>query len=91
MNNSTSPDELRALQEDIYRGKVLRARQLSVEQRLADVFECSNTGLQMMFSGVSMDHPRLSPDRVWEEVGMRIHRARRLRDCGFYHQEEPAS
>ncbi len=33
---------LKAMQDDIYREKILRARKLTPEQRLADAFELSN-------------------------------------------------
>lgn len=32
--------ELKAMQDDIYREKILRARRQTPEQRLADVFKC---------------------------------------------------
>lgn len=88
MNWESDPTKLRLLQEDIYRGKVLRARQLTVSQRLADVFACSNTGLELMFSGVRMHQPELSEEETWKEVGARIHRVRRLRDSGYYRTGE---
>lgn len=34
---------LKAIQDDIYREKILRARKLTPEQRLADVFELMNS------------------------------------------------
>jgi hypothetical protein len=89
--DESDPVALRALQEDIYREKVLRARKLTVAQRLADVFECSNAGLHFMFSGVRMEQPDLSEEDTWKEVGARIHRVRRMRDHGFYRTEEVAS
>ena len=90
MNWESDPTRLRLLQEDIYRGKVLRARQLTVSQRLADVFECSNTGLELMFSGVRMKQPELTEEETWKEVGARIHRVRRMRDHGYYQTGEAA-
>jgi hypothetical protein len=88
MNDDTEPAALRELQEDIYRRKVLRARQLTVAQRLADVMECSQAGLQLMFSGVRMQHPDLPDRETWNEVGERIKRVRRLRDHGYYREGE---
>jgi hypothetical protein len=42
----SEPDDaaasLKAMQDAIYREKILRARKLTPEQRLADVFELSN-------------------------------------------------
>ena len=34
---------LKALQDAIYRDKVLRAREMTVEERLAEVFELTNS------------------------------------------------
>jgi len=88
MNEDTNPAALRELQEDIYRRKVLRARELTVAQRLADVMECSDAGLRLMFSGVRMQQPDLSDQDTWSEVGARIQRVRRLRDYGYYQSVE---
>ena len=42
---------LRTLQDAIYRDKVLRARAMTVEERLDEVFELSNSALVRMHDG----------------------------------------
>jgi hypothetical protein len=88
MDWESDSDALRALQDDIYRGKILRARQMTVAERLMSVFECSSLSLGFMYAGVQLQKPGLSEEETWNEVGARIFRARRLHDHGYYRMEE---
>ena len=85
----SDPQALAALQRDIYREKVDRARAMSVSERLESVFECSDLGLEMMFSQIRSTDPGLTDEAVWAEAGARIERVRRLRDRHFYELSTP--
>lgn len=50
-NIHDDPAALKALQDDIYRERILRARSMTEEQRLADVFELSNFQFGMLLGG----------------------------------------
>ena len=80
---------LKALQDDIYREKILRARKMTVEQRLADVFELSNHQFGMMLGGAM--HRLGSTDEAagWKEVVRWMERLDRVREHGLYAKEKP--
>jgi hypothetical protein len=86
--DESDPAVLRALQADIYREKVLRARRMTVSERLASAFECTKLGLGFMFAGVRAQQPGISDEETWKVVGARLDRARRLHDHGFYRNVE---
>jgi hypothetical protein len=78
MDIETNPEALKALQDDLYRERILRSRAMTPGQRLMAAFECSNLGLQLAH-GVAMKQKKLSDDaQGWEEVARRFERHRRL-------------
>jgi len=81
------PAKLRAVQEEIYRERVLRARAMTVAERLMSGFECTRLSLSFMYGGVQAQRRGLSAEETWAEVGARIDRGRRLHDHGFYRKE----
>ncbi len=89
MDRESDLNALHALQEDIYREKVFRARQMTVAERLMSVFDCTSLSLNLMYAGVRSQKPALSEEETWDEVGARIRRGRRLHDHGYYRTEEP--
>jgi hypothetical protein len=90
-NPHDDPDALKALQDAIYRDKVLRARAMTEEQRLAEVLEQSNHQLGMMLAG-AMDRLQTTDEATgWQEVGRWMERLDRVRDHGRYVTEKPAS
>jgi hypothetical protein len=58
------PAALKALQDSIYREKDLRARRLSLSERLADVCEVSNYMFGMMHGGAMARRETLTNRRV---------------------------
>jgi hypothetical protein len=89
-NIHEEPAALKALQEEIYRERVLRARKMTVPERLADVFELSNHQFGMMLGG-AMHRLGTSDEALgWREVARWMQRLDRARDLGFYTTERPA-
>lgn len=83
-NPHDDPAALQELQDSIYREKVLRARAMTLDERLEAVFELSDFQLGMMHAG-AMD--RIGGDDAeagWREVRRWLERLDRARDHGFY-------
>ena len=87
--SESDPIVLDALQKDIYREKVKRAQAMTVGERLASAFECSDLGLEMMFSQIRSLGPTLSDEQVWTEAGARIERVRQVRERPIFHNRSP--
>ena len=85
------PAPLKALQDDLYREKVLRARKMTVEQRLAEAFELSNHQFGMMLAGAMHRLGTRDEAAGWEEVRRWMKRLDRVRDHGLYVPEKPAT
>ena len=90
-NIHDDPAALKALQDDIYREKVLRARGMTVEERLADVFELSNHVFGMMLSGAMHRLGTSDEEAGWQEVRRWMERLDRTHDHGLYVREKPAA
>ena len=90
-NLHDDPAALKALQDDIYREKVLRARKMTPEERLAEAFELSNHQFGMMLAGAM--HRLGTDDEAagWEEVRRWMKRLDRVREHGWYVPEKPSS
>lgn len=86
--DSPAPDqaeaELKAMQDSIYREKILRARRQTPEERLADVFELSDHQFQMMLSGAMHRVKTNAPKEGWEEVNRWMKRLDRVREHQLY-------
>ena len=93
--DSTTPDraaaELKALQDSIYREKILRARRQTPEERLADVFELSNHQFGMMLGGAMSRIGTLDESEGWNEVRRWMNRLDRVREHGLYVTRQNAS
>lgn len=86
------PDDttaLKKLQEDIYRERILRARRMTPEQRLNDVFELSDQMFGMMLAGAMHRLGTTDEAAGWKEVRRWMHRLDRVRDHGLYVAEKP--
>lgn len=82
---------LKAMQDDIYRERILRARSQTVEERLADVFEMSNFVFGMMQAG-AMDRIGSTDEAAgWQEVRRWMDRLDRVREHGRYATVKPAA
>jgi len=90
-NPHDDPAALKALQDDIYRERVLRARGLTVEQRLADVFELSNHQFGMMLAGAMHRLGTRDEEAGWKEVRRWMSRLDQLHEHGLYITEPPSS
>jgi hypothetical protein len=82
---------LKAMQDDIYREKILRARKLTMEQRLADVFELSNHQFGMMLGGAMHRLGTADEEEGWKEVSRWMQRLDRVREHGLYAAERRSS
>lgn len=83
-NLHDDPAALKALQDDIYRERVLRARRLTVEQRLADAFEITNSVFENMLAGAMWQKGITDRAEGWREVRRRLDRLERVRDFGRF-------
>jgi hypothetical protein len=80
MTEAEKQHDLEKLQDAIYMEKVLRARQLTPEQRLADVFELTNSVMERMLAGVMWQKKIEDPDVAKVELAKQIDRLRYVRD-----------
>lgn len=92
MNNPNlhnTPGALEALQADIYREKILRARKLTIEQRLADVFELTNSVFARMHEGAMWQLGLSDPGEGWKVVRQRLNRLQKVHDEGRFVSQRP--
>jgi hypothetical protein len=82
--------ELKAMQDSIYREKILRARRQTPEERLADVFELSNHQFGMMLGGAMHRIGTTNENEGWQEVRRWMRRLDRVREHGLYVTEKTA-
>ena len=87
-NPHDDPSALKALQDDIYREKILRARRMTEEQRLSDVFEVSNHVFGMMLAGAMDRVKTVEESRGWEEVRRWMKRLDRVREFEIQRLQE---
>jgi hypothetical protein len=80
---------LRALQDQIYREQVLRARAMSVPERLAEVFELSNRQFGMMLAGAMHRLGTRDEAAGWQEVRRWMERLDRVLEQGLCVTERP--
>lgn len=76
--------ELKAMQDSIYREKILRARRQTPEERLADVFELSNTVFARMHEGAMWQAGITDAQQGWEIVRKRLARLSQIHDAGRF-------
>ena len=89
-NIHDDPSALKALQDDIYRENILRARKMTVQQRMAEVFELSNQQFGMMLAGAMHRLGTRDEAAGWQEVRRWMQRLDRVREHGLYVTEKPA-
>ena len=90
-NIHDDPAALKALQDAIYRDKVLRARRMTEQERLAEVFELSNHQFGMMLAGAMHRLGTSDEAEGWKEVRRWMDRLTRAREHGLYVKEKPAT
>ena len=76
--------ELKAMQDDIYREKILRARRQTPEERLADVFALSNSVFARMHEGAMWQAGITDEKEGWAIVRKRLARLRTMHEAGRY-------
>ncbi len=86
-NPHKDPATLEALQDDIYREKILRARSQTVEERLADAFEITNVIFKRMHEGAMWQLKLEDREAGWLEVRRRLERLRRVHEHGRFANE----
>jgi hypothetical protein len=84
MNAESNPDALKALQAEIYRDKVLRARAMTPAERLAEALELSNDIYTWMLDGAKAQCGLPSDEEGWAEVQRRLQTLRRLHEQKLY-------
>lgn len=90
-NLHDDPVALKVLQDDIYREKILRARSMSVEERLAEVFELSDQQFGMMLAGAMHRLGTRDEEEGWREVRRWMERLDQVREHGLYVREKPTA
>ena len=89
-NLHDDPAALKALQDDLYREKILRARRMTTQERVAEVFELSNHQFGMMLAGAMHRLGTRDEAAGWQEVSRWMQRLDRVREAGRYMTEKPA-
>jgi hypothetical protein len=93
--DSPAPDraaaELKAMQDSIYREKILRARRQTPEERLAEVFRLSDAEMMRMHSAAMVEIGDSGGDaQGWAVVRQQIELERELRDAGQFVSQAPS-
>jgi hypothetical protein len=93
--NSPDPDlaaaELKAMQDSVYREKILRARRQTPEDRLADVFELTNSVFARMHEGAMWQAGITDKLQGWDIVRKRLTRLRQVHEAGRFVNHPPAT
>jgi hypothetical protein len=90
-NIHDDPAALKALQDDIYRERILRARKMTLEQRLAESLELTNGVFVRMHEGAMWQLGTTDAERGWQEVRRRLARLGRVHDEGRFVNSKPAT
>jgi hypothetical protein len=88
-NPHDHPTALKELQDSIYQDKVLRARGMSVEQKIDSVFELSDFQFGMMHAGAMHRLGTSDEAEGWTEVRLGLERIAWVRDRAFFTHEKP--
>jgi hypothetical protein len=88
-NIHEDPAAFKALTDDIYREKILRARSMTPEQRMAEIFDLSDQQFGMMLAGAMHRMGTRDQDAGWKEVARWMQRLTRAREHGQYVSERP--
>ena len=86
---SETPAARKSIQASLYRDQILRARAMTPEERLDEVFELSNYSFGLMLDGAMDQLGTNDPGKGWELVEQQLTRLKRFEDRHFY-QSVPA-
>lgn len=89
-NIHEDPAALKALQDSIYRERVLRARRATPEQRFADGLELTNGVFERMLAGAMAQKGSNDVVAGWVEVRRRLERLARVHEAGRYTTQRKA-
>ena len=79
----------KTLQDDIHRERILRARAMTPDQRMAEMFRLSEQRFQTMLAD-AMQRLGTQDEAVgWQEVRREVERLREEEERGFYVTEKP--
>jgi|GEM_PF-710945 len=84
------PAALKALQDAIYRDKVLRARRMTEQERFAEGVELSNSMILRLHDGAMWQLNLSDPEAGWREVRRRLQRLGQVHDQGRYSNQRPS-
>jgi hypothetical protein len=84
MDMEGQTENMKALQAEIYRDKVLRARAMTPSERLAEALELSNDIYHWMLDGAKEQCGLPSDEDGWTEVKRRLGTLRRLHEHKIY-------
>lgn len=84
MDLNTDDNDWRALQEDIYREKVLRARRMNVGERLDEALRLTQSMFDTMHAEVMEQGGLADPELGWNEVRRRLDELRKREEGGVY-------
>jgi hypothetical protein len=87
VNPHEHPTALKDLQDSIYREKVLRARAMTPEERMAAGFDITNEAFQRMLHGAMWQLNTEDTSLGWAEVERRLDRLRNMHEHGLYSVE----
>lgn len=90
-NIHDDPAALKALQDGIYREKILRSRGMTVQERLADALELTNGVFARMHAGAMWQTGTTNSEAGWQEVRRRLDRLAQVHDHGRFVSEKPKS
>ena len=76
--------ETKQLMDEIFIGKVLRARQRSIGDKMLDGLRLFEQGCQMMRSGIRWQFPEFTDAQVESELRRRLAIRRRINEAGIY-------
>ena len=74
-NPHDDPAALKALQDEIYRERILRARKMTVQERLAEALELTNGVFRRMHEGAMWQLGTTDAEAGWREVRRRLERS----------------
>jgi hypothetical protein len=79
-----SPEQLKELQDSIWKEKVLRARKMTESERFTATLEQIDVAFQVMLSGVKHQFPEATEPEARQILAERLDRLRSLDDRGLF-------
>jgi len=76
--------DIKKLQDEIYRSKVLRARRMSIAEKISAGEQLFHDGIEMMRASIRTDHPEYSEEQVDREIDRRFRIAKKISDGNIY-------